>query len=210
MAAFFVSYAKADQPWAEWIAHALEAHGFPCLIQAWDFRPGSNFVIEMQEAARKAERTIMVLSPAYLRAAFPTPEWAAAFADDPQGLQRKLVPVRVEDCKPEGLLKSIVYIDLVGMDEAAASAALLRGVVPGRVKPDTVLFPGSGASSAHGPRFPGVAGSAREFTIDRQNRLLKLLKEQFPDHGIVKLHYFDYQLQPLVDRLESIFNLAGW
>src|SRR4051812_5800445 len=159
MAAFFVSYAKADQPWAEWIAHALEAHGFPCLIQAWDFRPGSNFVIEMQEAARKAERTIIVLSPAYLRATFTTPEWAAAFANDPQGLQRKLVPVRVEDCKPEGLLKSIVYIDLVGLDEAAARAALLRGVVPGRVKPETVPFPSSGRPPAHSPHFPGAAST---------------------------------------------------
>ena len=65
----------------------------------------------MQKAAG-AKRTILVLSPAYLRAVFPAPEWAAAFADDPQGLGRKLVPVRVEACKPQGLLKSIVYIDL--------------------------------------------------------------------------------------------------
>jgi hypothetical protein len=157
MAEFFISYTKSDQAWAEWIAFALEAHGHSCLIQAWDIRPGSNFVLEMQEAARKSKRTIIVLSPAYLRAAFPAPEWAAAFADDPQGLQRKLVPVRVEPCEPEGLLKSIVSIDLVGFDEAKANAALLRGVKAGRAKPDAApAFPGVATSPASGPRFPGV------------------------------------------------------
>jgi len=35
----------------------------------------------------------MVLSPDYLKSQFASPEWAAAFADDPQGLKRKLVPV---------------------------------------------------------------------------------------------------------------------
>src|SRR4051812_21951835 len=70
-----------------------------------------------------------------------------------------LVPVRVEGCKPEGLLKSIVYIDLVGLDEAAARAALLRGVVPGRAKPETVPFPSGGTPLVHGPRFPGAAST---------------------------------------------------
>ena len=49
---FFVSYTGADEAWAEWIAFALERAGFTTVIQAWDFRPGSNFVIEMQNAAR--------------------------------------------------------------------------------------------------------------------------------------------------------------
>jgi hypothetical protein len=158
MTEFFVSYTQNDRPWAEWIAYTLEAQGHPCLIQAWDFRPGSNFVLEMQEAAGAAKRTMLVLSPAYLRAAFTAPEWAAAFAADPQGLGRKLVPVRVEACEPQGLLKSIVYIDLVGLDEAAASKALLTGVEPGRAKPQTPpAFPGGATRPTDAPQFPGVA-----------------------------------------------------
>src|SRR3712207_541684 len=156
MAEFFVSYTKADQPWAEWIAYTLEANGHSCIIQAWDFRPGTNFVLEMQKAAEKAEHTIAVLSPAYLRTIFPRPEWAAAFADDPLGLRRKLVPVRVEPCEPEGLLASIVYIDIAGLDEAAAASALLRGLEPGRVKPAAVAFPGTGGAPPARPRFPGT------------------------------------------------------
>jgi hypothetical protein len=65
MTDFFVSYTLADKVWAEWIAYVLEEAGWSVIIQAWDFRPGSNFVMEMQRAASEASRTVMVLSPDY-------------------------------------------------------------------------------------------------------------------------------------------------
>ena len=76
---FFISYNHRDSRWAEWIAWQLEAQGYTTRIQAWDFLPGSNFVLEMQKAATDAKRTIAVLSPNYLAAEFTQPEWAAAF-----------------------------------------------------------------------------------------------------------------------------------
>jgi len=67
---FFISYNRADKSWAEWIAWQLEDAGYATLIQAWDFRPGSNFVLEMQKAATETQRTIAVLSPDYLKSDF--------------------------------------------------------------------------------------------------------------------------------------------
>lgn len=92
---FFISYTKADQAWAEWIAWKLEEAGYSTVIQAWDFRPGSNFVLEMQQAASTANQTIAVLSEKYLESAFTASEWAAAFAQDPQGKKQKLIPIRI-------------------------------------------------------------------------------------------------------------------
>ena len=62
---FFVSYNGHDKQWAEWIAWILEEAGYSVIIQAWDFRPGSNFVLEMQNATVQAEKTIAVLSNNY-------------------------------------------------------------------------------------------------------------------------------------------------
>ncbi|MBI5653313.1 MAG: toll/interleukin-1 receptor domain-containing protein, partial [Chloroflexi bacterium] len=70
---FFISYTSADQQWAEWIAWQIENAGYSVVIQAWDFRPGSNFVLEMQRAASEAERTLAVLSPNFLAARFTQP-----------------------------------------------------------------------------------------------------------------------------------------
>ena len=75
---FFISYNRADRTWAEWIAWQLEEAGYTTVLQAWDFRPGSNFVLEMQKAAKEAERTIAVLSPDYLKALYTQSEWVAA------------------------------------------------------------------------------------------------------------------------------------
>src|SRR4051812_26621738 len=101
---FFISYTGIDKAWAEWIAWQLEAAGYTVFVQAWDFRPGANFVLEMHRAAELAERTVPVLSPSFLAARFTKPEWAAAFKDDPTGEERRVVPVRVTACEPRGLL----------------------------------------------------------------------------------------------------------
>lgn len=155
---FFISYNKADITWAEWIAWELEAAKYTTVLQAWDFRPGFNFVNRITQALTEAERVIAVLSPEYLAAKFTHPEWAAAFAEDPEGKRGLLLPVRVKECDLEGLLKQIVYIDLVGLDaEAAARRALLDGVRRERVMPPVrPIFPGAAQFSTPPSVFPGL------------------------------------------------------
>jgi TIR domain len=81
---FFVSYTGVDRTWAEWIAFTLEKVGYTTVIQAWDSRPGMNFVAMMNDATRQTERTNAVLSAAYLESEFGFAEWAAAFRRDPK------------------------------------------------------------------------------------------------------------------------------
>jgi len=163
MSDVFVSYTNADEAWAEWIAWLLEDAGLAVVIQKWDFRPGGNFVLEMQRAATDAARTVAVLSPDYLQSAYAAPEWAAAFARDPRGLQRTMVPVLVRPCRPDGLLAQLVHIDLTALEQAAAREALLAGLRPGRAKPATA------------PAFPGQLQSAKAFpgASDTQPAILR-------------------------------------
>jgi TIR domain len=127
---FFVTYTKVDEEWASWISWWLERVQYKVIFDQWDFRPGHNFVLKMHDAARSARKTIMVLSNAYLEAQYTQPEWAARFASDPTGMQRNLIPVRVGHCEPTGLLKGLVYVDLVGIEsELEAVIKLLAGVM---------------------------------------------------------------------------------
>ena len=139
---FFVSYNSADKHWAEWIATQLEDAGHSTVIQAWDFGAGQNFVLAMQAAAAEAARTIAVLSPDYLAAGFTQPEWAAAFVQDPTGINRRLIPVRVRPVDLSGLWTAIVYIDLVGLTQDEARQRLLDGIAVGR-RPSRPAFPGT-------------------------------------------------------------------
>jgi TIR domain len=169
---FFISYTQVDRPWAEWIAWQLEEAGYTTVLQAWDFRPGSNFVLEMQRATVEAKRTIAVLSPDYLAAQFTQPEWMAAFTQDPTGAKGVLLPVRVQKCDPQGMLSSLVYIDLVGLEAEAARERLLEDVLPQRAKPTREPgFPGQRLRPVtEPPLFPGSiphniaqVGSASKF-----------------------------------------------
>ena len=152
----FISYNKADLQWAEWIGWQLEEEGYEIILQAWDFRPGCNFVMEMQTASTKADRTIAILSPDYLEAKFTMPEWAAAFAQDPTGEKGILLPVLVRMCDLTGLLGQIVYINLVGLEEGRARDVLIKGINRQRAKPETA------------PRFPGKRVLAKKRHIDKK------------------------------------------
>jgi hypothetical protein len=155
---FFISYTGVNRPWAEWIAVQLEAAGYTTVLQAWDFRPGSDFLHQMQQATTSAGRTIAVLSPAYFGSAFGEAEWRAAFVKDSTGALGLLVPVRVQPCEPPGLLASRVYVDLVDTDEATAKRLLLDGVAESGARPTSAPFPGGpGGAAVGGPgRFPGL------------------------------------------------------
>jgi predicted phosphodiesterase len=165
---FFISYNRADKFWAEWIAWQLEEASYSTIIQSWDFRPGSNFVEEMQRATVEAERTIAVVSPDYLSSEFARSEWNTAFAHDPLGNEGKLVPVKVKDCELDGLKKAIIYIDLTRLSEEAAKEELIKGVNRSdRVKPKKEPpFPGTLAkTSIKKPKFPG---SLHEKVVQRR------------------------------------------
>jgi hypothetical protein len=153
---FFISYTAVDRQWAEWIAWELEEAGYATILQAWDFTPGSHFVTAMHLATQITERTIAVLSRAYLESAYSEQEWQAAWADDPSGVERKLLVLRIEDCPRPGLLGQVVSEDLFGVGKELARTRLLAAVQEGRRKPPMPpQFPGE-APPVTEPEFPGL------------------------------------------------------
>jgi tetratricopeptide (TPR) repeat protein len=146
---FFISYTTPDEKWATWIAGVLEENGYTTYLQAWDFKPGENFVKNMHKALMHCERFIAVLSAEYMKSVYCQAEWTAAFTKDPCGEKGSFIPIRIEDYKPEGLFAPIIYIDLFGSDEKEAEERLKQinkeGIprnkagYPGTKKP---IFPG--------------------------------------------------------------------
>jgi tetratricopeptide (TPR) repeat protein len=165
---FFVSYTSSDRPWAEWIAWQLKQAGSSVVLQAWDMVAGRDFVHEMQRATTTARRTVAVLSPAYFGSQFGEAEWRVAFASDPDGEKGLLVPVRVAEFAPKGLLATRIYIDLVGKDRHTARTALLDGLKgqAAAVPTEEPEFPGQPPAAIEAfepareePRFPsGLPG----------------------------------------------------
>jgi len=157
---FFISYTKEDEAWAAWIAWQLEGEGYQVVVQVWDFVPGRDWVHEMHQATAMAERIVVVLSTAYLRSQHGEAEWRPYYAKDASGELGLLLPVRIDTVKPEGLLETRVYVDLVDRDAATARAALLAAARRQRGKPTGEPgFPGAHSRSKglkeEPPPFPG-------------------------------------------------------
>jgi tetratricopeptide (TPR) repeat protein len=154
---FFVSYTGADSAWAEWIAWQLKEAGYTVTIQAWHFRPGMNFVAMMRQALDTCQRTLAVVSKAYLeQSIYGSDEWTAAFThDDPT--RSSLLMVLIEQVTLPRLLRPWIHLNLTGVAPEQAATRLLEGVHPGPVEPTAApAFPGRVESGGGaGPRYPG-------------------------------------------------------
>lgn len=131
----FVSYNRKDAPWAEWLAWRLEERGIDVTVQVWDFTAGTNFILKMQEALVTCDHTILVLSPDSLSSTFVGAEWAAALRESLVENSSRLIPVRVRDCTPGGLLGPLVYVDFVQGDLELAFECLMAALNGLRLKP---------------------------------------------------------------------------
>ena len=169
---FFVSYADADRPWAEWIAWQLEADGYQVVMQDWDDGDWW-WARRMPGVISTGLRVVAVLSSAWHSANGEDKDkdrWRVFDAKDPNGERGLLLPVRVREADPPEQLRARVHADLVGRDAVSAREALLAAARGVRGKPtDRREFPDfrgrPEVKDIEAPRFPGgsqPAGSGLE------------------------------------------------
>lgn len=192
---FFISYTAKDVQWAVWISKILEDAGYTTVLQAKDFRPGANFVYEMFKAV-EANQTIAVYSPDYFASIFTMPEWGAAFQSDPTGVNRIIIPIKVKPCELPKMLRSIVYVDLVGKDQESSKQLILDAVA--KENPfdlSKAEFPGSELSPEESP-FPSLsnkeaaeslleildtAWTTFQAQVKLRNKLAQKVKDRIPN-----------------------------
>ncbi|WP_256804849.1 TIR domain-containing protein [Frankia sp. ACN10a] len=148
-----LSHARADAAWADWISWHLEAAGWRVLPHpdlddtdpddagsdgpddpnhddhgspgGADEDLGSGTAVSLADAVAQAPRTLVVLSPAYLREVQRSAEWREAFPATTTARGSRLVTIRVEHCDPPGWLGLVASVDLVGLGEDEARATLV-------------------------------------------------------------------------------------
>ncbi|NML16924.1 toll/interleukin-1 receptor domain-containing protein [Azohydromonas caseinilytica] len=137
MKTIFLSYNGNDLAWAEWVGQEIEKKNAQVILQHWDFAAGANFVAKMHEALQTCDKLAIILSRNYLSARFTNEEWQAAFA-----LRHRIIPFRIDNCEPPGLLAPIAYVDLFGQTEEEARRRIADALDPKDRRSRPVPFPG--------------------------------------------------------------------
>ena len=125
---FFISYNKADKELAKWVAGTLEKADYSCYVQAWDMRPGDDFISKMNKFLEYSSAFIPILSQEYIDSPYCEIECSAALNKRLKDSSYKFIAVRVADVEPPDLIKTIVYIDIIGIGDAMAEKRLLNAV----------------------------------------------------------------------------------
>ncbi|WP_042403751.1 FxSxx-COOH system tetratricopeptide repeat protein [Streptacidiphilus carbonis] len=141
----FLSYAPEDRMWADWIEALLTRAGLRVLPR----EVGADPRAEAERGMDAAARTLVVLSPAYVRSPQAHAVWNSVTDADPAGVRRELIPVRVGDVRLTAPFNNRNQVDVLRLDEAQAASVLLRALRRGEQDVHKLL-------GAEGPRFPGT------------------------------------------------------
>ncbi len=168
----FLSRAGEDSAIAAQIGTILEAAGYRVVLQQWDFANRS-FMDAMHSTLAGGARVVALLSDAYLASEYCTAEWQAVLADDPLNKRSRLIVMRVEACKPIGLLTPIAYWDLVPVksDRRLLADVVRNAVAEGRRGQDTPVAgrywrgPSTVLDPAAIREVPGFTGRDRELSV---------------------------------------------
>ncbi|MEV5726421.1 toll/interleukin-1 receptor domain-containing protein [Streptomyces pharetrae] len=158
---YFISYAGVDRSWAEWVGYHLEQAGHRVTLDVWDWRTGDDFVQRMDEGLVQADAVVALFSKSYFEPGRWTgEEWSAVIARRDRIIPLAIEPLTNRDIPP--MLATRVRMDLHGLDEKDAVAALLAAV-GGGVRPSSPPpFPGGPAAprqSSSPPPYPGTAAA---------------------------------------------------
>src|SRR4051794_2714740 len=112
---FLISFAAPDRPWA----HLLSEEGYTYWLPDQDF--AGSIPRSIANAHARSERTILLLSEAYIRSGYCRAEWQARYMADPSGASDRLISFRISPCDiTDPLLAPLAFHDLFDKDEAAA------------------------------------------------------------------------------------------
>lgn len=197
-----LAHAPADRLWAEWIGWALRGAGFQVLPPDSGALSGTPVVVVVSPNFQGSPRTRTMLA-------------VSDGSDGAPGEAARVVPVMVEPVALPPRLAGLVPVDLTGLDEAGAAAAVLQAL--DQPAPwDGVLDPARPSFPARQPvvwRVPGrdTAFVGRDLVLDRLHDSLAVSRSVvvLPDGGLPGVGRRRLAVE-YAHRFRADYNLVWW
>ena len=126
----FISYSSQDKGWVRGeLLQRLDAAGLKTFIDFRDFDIGAPSLTEMERGVLTSHKTLLVLTPAYLKSQWTEFENLMLQTLDPANRARRLIPLRKELCELPLRIGMLTYVDFSDPSELdLAWQKLLRGL----------------------------------------------------------------------------------
>src|ERR1700742_4158505 len=95
----FISYSHKDSVWVrDTLVARLEQEGITVCIDDDTFDPGVPALTNMENAVAVSRRTLLILTPAWVKSEWTKFESLLSQYDDPAGRLRQMLPLLLEPC----------------------------------------------------------------------------------------------------------------
>jgi len=175
----FISYSHHDDPWVRhYLLPGLESAGLRVCIDFRDFELGVPSLVNMERAVERSCRTLLVLTPNWVKSEWTHFEALLVQTDDPIGLHRHILPLMLERCKPPKRIAMLHYADFTNPDQWNEE---LKRVVA-TVKDIPAEGQGSGEDD-----FPSLSAYTIRFSRMRWDKNIEALIALSQEEPLVKL-----------------------
>jgi len=121
----FISYSHRDVEWVkDWLLPRLEAAGLSVCIDFRDFEIGIPSLINMENAVERSRKTLLVLTPNWVKSEWTMFESLLIQTEDPSGIRQRTLPLMLKKCELPRRLGILTYADFT--DEKQWSGQLSR------------------------------------------------------------------------------------
>jgi|GEM_PF-5684300 len=128
----FISYSHYNQAWVwQWLLPRLQKAGVKVCIDRACFEPGAPIITEIERAILGSHKTLLILTPAYLKSEWAELENLLTATLDPAARDRRLLPILLEKCDLPLRLRSLSYLDFTDLERGESELArLLSALLP--------------------------------------------------------------------------------
>ncbi len=206
----FISYSHHDGEWVRnWLLPRLERAGLRVCIDFRDFEVGVPSLVNMEWAVERSRKTLLVLTPNWVKSEWTTFEALLVQTDDPSGLRRRTLPLMLEKCKLPKRIDMLTYADFTRPDQRESQlerifdaigdgVALTRAVEVSDTTEQAATSPGTGED----PQY------LRKLLATKRRRLqaLELQEAQFgisaPPHVTIEIEDLRREIAELEAQLK--------
>jgi predicted nucleotide-binding protein len=202
----FISHSSEDKDFARKLTRDLAAHGIRPWLDEAEILPGDSIVQEISQGIDQADYLLVILSPASVNSTWVNHEVGLAFAKNPTGAKRVIVPVLIEHVDIPPFLRDIAYVDMSRGSYQEGLDRIVRAIqrVPDEKtpRPGRLLDPGNLAKEI-------AKELAKIMTIDSRGiRIESGPAAQDPKRSVFVVHGRDEKLRAAMFSFLRAINLS--